>query len=53
MAALAGGSELVIPSREVCEHTAKQFEIDDGSKYDFMWESCLRLIEDDRPDYRA
>ena len=21
--------------------------------YDFMWESCLRLIEDGKPDYRS
>ena len=54
IAALAGGCELVIPSPEVCAHTAKQFEGDgDPGRYDFMWQSCLRLIEDSRPDYRS
>ena len=54
VAALSGGCELVIPSAEVCEHTSKQFEGDnDPARYDFMWESCLRLIENDRPDYRS
>ncbi len=54
VAALSGGCELIIPSKEVCEHTAQQFEGDgDPSRYDFMWESCLRLIENDRPDYRS
>ena len=54
VAALSGGCELVIPSKEVCEHTARQFEgAGDTAHYDFMWESCLRLIENDRPDYRS
>ena len=54
VAALSGGCELMIPSTEVCEHTAKQFEGDgDPARYDFMWESCLRLIENERPDYRG
>ena len=54
VAALSGGCELVIPSKEVCEHTAQQFVGDDDpARYDFMWESCLRLIENDRPDYRS
>ncbi len=54
VAALSGGCELMIPSKEVCEHTAKQFEGDgDPARYEFMWESCLRLIENDRPDYRS
>ena len=54
VAALSGGCELIIPSPEVCEHTARQFEGDDDpARYGFMWESCLRLIENNRPDYRS
>jgi ribulose-5-phosphate 4-epimerase/fuculose-1-phosphate aldolase len=54
VAALSGGCELIIPPKEVCEHTAQQFVGEgDPSKFDFMWESCLRLIENDRPDYRS
>ena len=54
IAAMSGGAELLIPSKEVCEHTAKQFEGDGHpDRYDFMWDSCLRLIENDRPDYRG
>ena len=54
VAALSGGCELIIPPKEVCEHTAKQFEGDgDPDRYDFMWNSVLRLIENDRPDYRG
>lgn len=54
VAALSGGCELIIPPKEVCEHTAKQFEGNGGTEhYDFMWQSCLRLIENDKPDYRS
>ena len=54
VAALSGGCELNIPPKEVCEHTAQQF-VGEGNpdKHDFMWESCLRLIENDKPDYRS
>ena len=54
IAAMSGGAELIIPSTQVCEHAARQFEGDgDPNRHDFMWESCLRLIENDRPDYRS
>lgn len=54
VAALSGGCELIIPPVEVCEHTARQFEGDGNpDRFDFMWDSCLRLIENDRPDYRS
>ena len=54
VAALAGGCELVFPPEEVRLHTAKQFEGDGGTgHYDFMWDSCLRLIENGKPDYRS
>ncbi len=54
VAALSGGSELVIPSDEVCRHTADQFNREEALEhYEFMWESCLRLIDSDKPDYRG
>jgi ribulose-5-phosphate 4-epimerase/fuculose-1-phosphate aldolase len=54
ISALAGGSELMIPSKEVCEHTAEQFNRAESLQhYEMMWESCLRLIEDGKPDYRS
>ena len=54
VAALAGGAELVMPPEDVRRHTAAQFNSNpDPARYDFMWESCLRLIEDARPDYRS
>ncbi len=54
VAALAGGAELVTPPEAVRLHTAEQFNREDGLKhYEMMWESCLRLVEHDRPDYRS
>ena len=54
VAALAGGTELVLPPEEVRLHTAEQFRaVGRLEHYEMMWESCLRLIENDRPDYRA
>jgi len=52
--ALAGGAELIFPPEAVCRHTAGQFE-GEGSlaHYEMAWESCLRLIEHDTPDYRS
>ena len=54
VAALSGGSELVLPPEEVRLHTAEQFNRAGSLEhYDMMWESCLRLVEHDRPDYRS
>lgn len=56
VAALAGGAELILPPEEVRLHTAAQFNTpgEGGlAHYDFAWGSALRLIENDRPDYRA
>ncbi len=54
VAALAGGAELVTPPEAVRLHTAQQFQREDALEhYHMMWESCLRLVENDRPDYRA
>ena len=54
VAALSGGAELVLPPEEVRQHTASQFN--DGDKlphYEMLWESSLRLVDGDRPDYRS
>ena len=54
VAALSGGAELVTPPEAVRQHTAAQFQgVGRLEHYEMMWESCLRLIETDRPDYRA
>jgi ribulose-5-phosphate 4-epimerase/fuculose-1-phosphate aldolase len=55
VAALAGGSELIFPPKEVCEHTAKQFREREGKleHYEMLWQSCLTLVENDKPDYRS
>lgn len=57
VAALSGGAELSLPSLEVCEHTARQYHDRDAAgreaHYAMMWETCLRLIERDTPDYRS
>ncbi len=54
VAALAGGTELVLPPEAVRLHTAEQFEREGMlDHYEMMWESCLRLVEHDRPDYRS
>jgi ribulose-5-phosphate 4-epimerase/fuculose-1-phosphate aldolase len=54
VAALAGGQTLVYPPEEVCRHTAEQFRMmENDEHYSWMWETALRLIENDRPDYRS
>ncbi|MBV9250539.1 MAG: class II aldolase/adducin family protein [Acetobacteraceae bacterium] len=54
VAALSGGREIILPPQEVCEHTAEQFRKQENDEhYSFMWDSALRLIENDRPDYRS
>jgi ribulose-5-phosphate 4-epimerase/fuculose-1-phosphate aldolase len=54
VAALAGGQALVYPPEEVCRHTAEQFRVQENDDhYTWMWDSALRLIENDRPDYRS
>jgi ribulose-5-phosphate 4-epimerase/fuculose-1-phosphate aldolase len=54
VAALAGGGKLILPQPEVCEHTAGQFGREGAEEhYAMLWESCLRLIETDTPNYRS
>ena len=55
VAALSGGTELILPPEEVRQTTARQFNErpDALEHYEMLWESALRLVEHDRPDYRA
>ena len=52
--AQSGGAELVLPPEEVRVHTAAQFHREDVlAHYEMLWASCLRLVDDERPDYRS
>jgi ribulose-5-phosphate 4-epimerase/fuculose-1-phosphate aldolase len=52
--ALAGGSALRIPPREVCELTASQFAREDSAEIsELAWRAALRLIDDPQSDYRS
>lgn len=54
VAALAGSAELIYPPEAVRQHTAAQFNCEgDLDFYDFTWNSALRLIASDLPDYRS
>lgn len=54
VAALAGGSELLFPPESVRLHTAEQFQGQANIEhYEMLWESCLRLVDEGRPDYRS
>jgi ribulose-5-phosphate 4-epimerase/fuculose-1-phosphate aldolase len=54
VAALSGGAKLILPPEEVRVHTAAQFNREGREGHlAMLWESCLRLIENDKPDYRA
>ncbi len=54
VAALAGGSELIIPPEEVCRFTSEQFrDTEDDEHYAMVWQAALDLIEHDTPDYRS
>lgn len=51
--AQAGGAELIFPSPEVCEHTARQFDALRENCREMEWPALLRLIEDQREDYAS
>jgi ribulose-5-phosphate 4-epimerase/fuculose-1-phosphate aldolase len=54
IAAQSGGAELVIPPPEVCAHAAAQFRRPRPPEARLpAWNAALRLIENDRPDYRS
>jgi ribulose-5-phosphate 4-epimerase/fuculose-1-phosphate aldolase len=49
--ALAGGAELIIPSREVCEHAVSQFT-DTGENAALEWPGLLRILARKGSNYR-
>lgn len=50
--ALAGGTALVQPDPQVCEHTAQQFEADDSEGItELAWEAALTMIDAQRSEY--
>jgi ribulose-5-phosphate 4-epimerase/fuculose-1-phosphate aldolase len=54
VATLSAGAELVMPSREVCEKTAAQYDrgnLDDG-EIGLEWAAHLRLLDTIDPSYR-
>jgi ribulose-5-phosphate 4-epimerase/fuculose-1-phosphate aldolase len=54
VAALAGGVKLVYPPEDVRLRTEHQANPEGFSLHqELAWAACLRLIERDRPDYRA
>ncbi len=54
IAAMSGGAELVIPPKEVCEKAAAQFHRPNAHEsWGPAWISALRLIENEKPDYRS
>ncbi len=54
IAALAGGSELVIPPPEVCEKTARQYEYDDGRPLGAEeWAAHIRMLDREDQGYRS
>lgn len=54
VAALAGGTELLLPPEEVRLKTARQFNSHTTMEpFDRAWESALRIVEHETPDYRS
>ncbi len=55
VAALSCGREVVIPPHDVCQHASDQFHGMEGDQahYAMLWDAALRLIEDDKPNYRG
>ena len=46
VSAMNTGQEIILPSHEVCEHTARQFENSPGARgEDKDWPAALRMLE--------
>ncbi|HVO00595.1 MAG TPA: class II aldolase/adducin family protein, partial [Candidatus Cybelea sp.] len=61
LAAQSGGAALVIPPKEVCEHTERQFNapytpasdtLGDPEGYNLAWSALLRLLDRIDPSYK-
>ena len=48
----ATGTELRLPSPEICAHVARQFEAHDAGRGQADWPGCLRELDRDDPSYR-
>lgn len=54
LAAMSCGEELIFPPHAVCEHAGEQLNREGNEEHQAMaWQSALRLIENDKPDYRS
>lgn len=53
VAAMSGGAELILPPVEVCEHARDQFANQTDEHVAFAWEAALRLVDNEKPDYRS
>jgi ribulose-5-phosphate 4-epimerase/fuculose-1-phosphate aldolase len=63
LAAQAGGQPIVLPSKEVCEHTERQYNtpapspvagvLSDPDGYDLAWNALLRLLDRIDPSYKS
>ena len=49
---MASGGAIVTPAREVCEHTAAQFDVKNKIQGGREWPALLRLLDDTDPGYR-
>ncbi len=49
---MASGGTVVTPAREVCEHTAAQFDVPNKVQGAREWPALLRMLEGTDPDYR-
>jgi ribulose-5-phosphate 4-epimerase/fuculose-1-phosphate aldolase len=52
VAALAGGTELIFPSPEICEKTAQQYESGEEPLGELEWAAHLRVLDRIDPSYR-
>jgi ribulose-5-phosphate 4-epimerase/fuculose-1-phosphate aldolase len=52
IAALSAGRELILPSPEVCEKVARQYEDDDEPAGTREWRALLRQLDRTDPSYR-
>ncbi|WP_439817430.1 class II aldolase/adducin family protein [Zavarzinia sp. CC-PAN008] len=53
IAAMNSGAKLIIPSPEVCEHTARQYEMGAEALGDLEWAPLLRELDRKMPDWRG
>ena len=49
---MASGGTVVTPAREVCAHTASQFDVPNKVQGAREWPALLRMLDDTDPDYR-